>query len=99
MIFEDTPKNYINQLILQVLSIKTKDQQNNKKISTIDFNKKRKIVDKLRVDENGIPLSNKDFKKQAMEYFKNNYKNYSEYYQTVSNALDDYVILENFFNY
>ena len=99
MIFEDTPKNYINQLILQVLSIKTKDQQNNKKISTIDFNKKRKIVDKLRVDENGTLLSNKDFKKQAMEYFKNNYKNYSEYSQTVSNALDDYVILENFFNY
>ena len=67
MIFEDTPKNYINQLILQVLSIKTKDQQNNKKISTIDFNKKRKIVDKLRVDENGTPLSNKDFKKQAID--------------------------------
>lgn len=43
MIFEDTPKNYINQLILQVLSIKTKDQQNNKKISTIDFNKKEKL--------------------------------------------------------
>lgn len=42
MLLEDTPTNYIDQLIKQVLSKQTIEQLNKNKISIIDFNNKRK---------------------------------------------------------
>lgn len=99
MLLEDTPINYINQLIKQVLSKQTTEQLNKNKISVIDFNNKRKKVDRMRVDANGNKLSNNDFKKQALSYFNSNYNKYSEYSTIVSDAIDNYLILESFFNY
>ena len=51
MLLEDTPINYIDQLIKQVLSKQTIKQLNKNKISVIDFNNKRKKIDKMRIDK------------------------------------------------
>ena len=96
---EDTPINYIDQLIKQVLSKQTIKQLNKNKISVIDFNNKRKKIDKMRVDKNGNKLSNNNFKEQALNYFNSKYNNYSEYLTIINNALDNYLILEGYFNY
>ena len=54
----------------------------------------------LRVDKYGNKLSNENFKKQALDYFIQNYSNYSAYETIVKDAIDNYLILENvFFNY
>lgn len=96
---EDTPINYIDQLIKQVLSKQTIKQLNKNKISVIDFNNKRKKIDKMRVDKNGNKLSNNNFKEQALNYFNSKYNNYLEYLTIINNALDNYLILEGYFNY
>ena len=96
---EDTPINYIDQLIKQVLSKQTIKQLNKNKISVIDFNNKRKKIDKMRVDKNENKLSNNNFKEQALNYFNSKYNNYSEYLTIINNALDNYLILEGYFNY
>ena len=49
---EDTPINYIDQLIKQVLRFLTTEQQSKNKISFINFNSKRKNIDSSRVDKN-----------------------------------------------
>lgn len=99
MLLEDTPINYIDQLIKQVLSKQTIKQLNKNKISVIGFNNKRKKIDKMRVDKNGNKLSNNNFKEQALNYFNSKYNNYSEYLTIINNALDNYLILEGYFNY
>ena len=99
MLLEDTPINYIDQLIKQVLSKQTIKQLNKNKISVIDFNNKRKKIDKMRVDKNGNKLSNNNFKEQALNYFNSKYNNYSEHLTIINNALDNYLILEGYFNY
>ena len=99
MLLEDTPINYIDQLIKQVLSKQTIKQLNKNKISVIDFNNKRKKIDKMRVDKNENKLSNNNFKEQALNYFNSKYNNYSEYLTIINNALDNYLILEGYFNY
>ena len=99
MLLEDTPINYIDQLIKQVLSKQTIKQLNKNKISVIDFNNKRKKIDKMRVDKNGNKLSNNNFKEQALNYFNSKYNNYLEYLTIINNALDNYLILEGYFNY
>lgn len=99
MIKEDTPNNYIDQLIKQVLSKATPEQNKQGKISFVNFNSKRKSIDKLRVDKNGNKLSNVMFKTQALNYFDANYQNYRLYRNIVKDALDDYLILENYFPY
>lgn len=99
MLLEDTPTNYIDQLIKQVLSKQTIEQLNKNKISIIDFNNKRKKIDKMRVDKNGNKLSNNSFKNQALNYFNSKYNNYSKYLTIINNALDNYLILEGYFNY
>ena len=96
---EDTPINYIDQLIKQVLSKQTIKQLNKNKISVIDFNNRRKKIDKMRVDKNGNKLSNNNFKEQALNYFNSKYNNYLEYLTIINNALDNYLILEGYFNY
>lgn len=57
MLNEDTPENYINQLVLQVLSKNTLNIQNKNNIPFTSFNKKRKNVDKLRVNNLGKKFS------------------------------------------
>ena len=99
ILLEDTPINYIDQLIKQVLSKQTIKQLNKNKISVIGFNNKRKKIDKMRVDKNGNKLSNNNFKEQALNYFNSKYNNYSEYLTIINNALDNYLILEGYFNY
>ena len=99
ILLEDTPINYIDQLIKQVLSKQTIKQLNKNKISVIDFNNKRKKIDKMRVDKNENKLSNNNFKEQALNYFNSKYNNYSEYLTIINNALDNYLILEGYFNY
>lgn len=99
ILLEDTPINYIDQLIKQVLSKQTIKQLNKNKISVIDFNNKRKKIDKMRVDKNGNKLSNNNFKEQALNYFNSKYNYYSEYLTIINNALDNYLILEGYFNY
>lgn len=99
MLLEDTPTNYIDQLIKQVLSKQTIEQLNKNKISIIDFNNKRKKIDKMRVDKNGNKLSNDSFKNQALNYFNSKYNNYSKYLTIINDALDNYLILEGYFNY
>jgi hypothetical protein len=99
MLLEDTPTNYIDQLIDKILSKQTFEQLNNNKISFVNFNNKRKTIDKKRVDKFGNKLSNDNFKNQALDYFKSKYKNYLNYTKIVNDALDDYLILEQYFNY
>ena len=99
MLLEDTPTNYIDQLIKQVLSKQTIEQLNKNKISIIDFNNKRKKIDKMRVDKNGNKLSNNSFKNQALNYFNSKYNNYSKYLTIINDALNNYLILEGYFNY
>lgn len=99
MLLEDTPTNYIDQLIKQVLSIQTTEQLNRNKISVIDFNNKRKKIDKKRVDKEGNNLTANEFKRQAVNYFTTKYSKFSKYSAIVNDALDNYLILENYFNY
>ena len=96
---EDTPINYIDQLIKQVLRFLATEQQSKNKISFINFNSKRKNIDSSRVDKNGKYLTPEEFKNQALEYFDKNYKAYSKYKQIVLDALNDYSIIEEqYFN-
>ena len=53
----------------------------------------------MRVDKNGNKLSNNNFKEQALNYFNSKYNNYLEYLTIINNALDNYLILEGYFNY
>ena len=103
IISEDTPSNYIKQLIQQVLSKDTFEHISQNKISVISFNKKRKQIDTIRVDTNGKKLTQNEFKKQAKNYFLTNYKNYSKYDKIVDDAIDDYLLTEEnkfkYFNY
>ena len=100
MLNEDTPENYINQLVLQVLSKNTLNIQNKNNIPFTSFNKKRKNVDKLRVNNFGEKLSNEDFKNQALKYFNQKFSKYQDYKTIISDAIDDYLIIENkYFNY
>ena len=50
-------------------------------------------------DKNGNKLSNNNFKEQALNYFNSKYNNYLEYRTIINNALDNYLILEGYFNY
>lgn len=68
-ILEDTPSNYIKQLIQQILSKDTFEHISQNKISVISFNKKRKQIDKMRVDTNGNKLTPNEFKTQAKIIF------------------------------
>ena len=88
-----------HQQLFDVLSKQTIKQLNKNKISVIDFNNKRKKIDKMRVDKNENKLSNNNFKEQALNYFNSKYNNYSEYLTIINNALDNYLILEGYFNY
>ena len=56
-------------------------------------------LSKAKVDKNGNKLSNNNFKEQALNYFNSKYNNYSEYLTIINNALDNYLILERYFNY
>jgi hypothetical protein len=102
-ISEDTPSNYIKQLIQQVLSKDTFEHTSQNKMSVISFNKKRKQIDKMRVDINGNKLTPNEFKTQAKNYFLANYKDYSKYNKIVDDAIDDYLLIEEnkfkYFNY
>lgn len=53
----------------------------------------------MRVDKNGNKLSNNSFKSQALNYFNSKYNNYSKYLTIINDALDNYLILEGYFNY
>jgi hypothetical protein len=99
ILFEDKPNNYITQLIKRVLSINTINHLDPTKINYIDFNFQRKMIDKTRVGINGETVSNQQFKSQALDYFDKNYSKYAKYRNVVSNALDDYLIVESYFNY
>lgn len=101
MILEDTPSNYITQLFAQVLNTETTAQPNRAKISIISFNTKRKKIDKLRVDASGHKLSNKEFKQQALGFFQKRFPNKKQFETLVSDAIDNYLILEedSYFNY
>lgn len=99
ILFEDKPNNYITQLIKRVLNINTINHLDPTKINYIDFNSQRKMIDKTRVGINGETVSNQQFKNQALDYFDKNYSKYAKYRNVVSNALDDYLIVESYFNY
>lgn len=96
---EDTPENYIEQIIKQVLSKATTEQLNKNKISYINFNNGRKRVETKRVDKLGRDLSSQEFIYQGLDYFDKNYKQYSQNRNFILNALKDYAIVENYFNY
>lgn len=102
-ILEDTPSNYIKQLIQQILSKNAFEHISQNKISVISFNKKRKQIDTMRVDTNGNKLTSNEFKELAKSYFLTNYKNYSKYDKIVNDAIDDYLLIEEskfrYFNY
>lgn len=88
---EDTPQNYINQLIKKVLSKSTTKNLTQAKNNYLEFNKKRKNIETTRVERNtGKQLSKEEFIRIGLDYFNNNFKTYSSYKQIVIDALNDY---------